>query len=98
MIRWMKDGMKESAAEIVKLCKKFADSLIARLRMKFPDYFENRNLRSIALAYPIGIRSTCPICSTLLVRPLARMMASTVVSYLRASSQRVSPERTVYST
>ena len=44
IIRWVKDGMKESPAEIAGLCKEFTDSFIARLRLKYPDYFAAREI------------------------------------------------------
>ncbi len=44
-----------------------------------------------------GIRKICPMLNLSLVIPLILLMASTVVLYRRASSQRVSPLCTVYS-
>ena len=46
---------------------------------------------------PLGIRSTCPIFRISLRNPFKLLIALTVVPYLCASSQRVSPERTTYS-
>lgn len=39
IVRWIKDGMKESSSEIALICRKLTDFLIDRLRLKYPGYF-----------------------------------------------------------
>lgn len=39
IVRWIKDGMKETSFEIAQICRELTDFLIDRLRLKYPNYF-----------------------------------------------------------
>ena len=39
IVRWVKDGMKETSSEIAQICRELTGFLIDRLRLKYPNYF-----------------------------------------------------------
>lgn len=39
IVRWVKDGMKETSSEIAQICREMTGFLIDRLRLKYPNYF-----------------------------------------------------------